>query len=107
MTSARRGLAFLAAAAPGRTPAAPATAPAPMRVRRVTFEFMAADRTLSAVRRVALLLLAALAGCGSGAQHAARQRTTTPVATTPSHVFTIPAKLPPRRHRRAPATAHH
>ena len=51
------------------------------------------------------LLLIALAGCGTGEQHAA----TTPGAPRPkpdSHVFTVPEKLPPKEKPR-PAGAHH
>jgi hypothetical protein len=68
---------------------------------------MVSDRTLSAVRRVALVLLAVLAGCGSSGQHAARQPGLTKPAAAPSHVFTVPAKLPPRARHKAPAVARH
>jgi hypothetical protein len=80
-----------------------------MRVRRVTLVLMATDRTLSGVRLAGVLsslVALAFAGCGAEAEHAATQppaRTAPP----PSHVFTVPAKLPPRHAPARPARARH
>jgi hypothetical protein len=45
----------------------------------------------------------ALAGCGGSQTHSARRAATAPAL---SHVFTVPARLPPRAHA-TPATARH